>query len=67
MTSYIDHHHPPRYVAGRAPDLTVTVDWHAFTERRLAWLYGPLHASERAAQTRADIAAWRRLGTRPAA
>ena len=41
--------------------------WGAFTEARLAWLYGPLHRSERAAMTQADIAAWRRLGKRPAA
>jgi len=43
------------------------VDWRAFTEARLRWLYGPAHATERAAMTQADLAAWRRLGGRDAA
>lgn len=42
-------------------------DWEYFTARRLIWLYGPNHATERAAMTQADIAAWRRLGERSAA
>lgn len=33
------------------------------TDARLAWLYGPLHRSERQAATRADINAWDRLGS----
>ena len=41
--------------------------WADFTKARLEWLYGPNQAIERLAQTQADIAAWRRLGTRTAA
>lgn len=42
-------------------------DWVEFTHRRLAWLYGANHVTERAAMTQADIAAWNRLGSRSAA
>lgn len=67
MTSYIDHHPEPRYIAGKAPDKSISHSWRQHTEARLLWLYGPSYHVERAAQTQADIAAWRRLGTRTAA
>lgn len=67
MSSYIDHGHEPRYIKGKAPDLGVATSWAIFTDDRLAWLYGPRHRSERAALTRADLAAWNALGRRAAA
>jgi hypothetical protein len=46
-------------------------DWRAFTQRRLAWLYGPERAdfieSGRDPKTLADLLAWRKLGRRDAA
>lgn len=63
MSSYHDHKDA---LPGRV-GFTVTHSWAEFTENRLAWLYGPNHAKERAARTQADIASWRRLGTRTAA
>jgi len=41
--------------------------WAAFTDARLAWLYGPDHAAERALDTALDLAAWNRLGAGRAA
>jgi hypothetical protein len=69
MSSYIDHRNPPSYVQGRTPDFSVTVDWRELAERRLLWLYGPNHKTERAAMTASDLAAWNALGSgrRPAA
>ena len=53
-SSYIDHH------CGEG----VSHSWTAFTAERLAWLYGPDHATTRAVLNAADLAAWNRLGTR---
>ncbi len=64
MNSYIDHHRAPR--EGEM-GWQIRHSWADFTARRLSWLYGPLHATERAALTAADLAAWRTLGQRSAA
>ena len=74
MSSYIDHYEgrieavpaPGGGVAHRTTAV-LTHSWSAFTGARLAWLYGPDHAAERAARTAADIEAWNRLGSRRAA
>ena len=57
--TYFTHHVGP--VRDRFSS-DVTHDWHAYTEARLRWLYGPAHATERAAATQADLAAWRAIG-----
>lgn len=69
MSSYIDHRNAPSFIPGRATDFSVTVDWRAMADHRLAFLYGADHRVQRAAMTAADLDAWKRLGTprRPAA
>lgn len=60
MSSYIDSE--AIVSPGGSEHLQAGHSWQAFTDARMAWLYGPDHASERAAKTRADIEAWNRLG-----
>ncbi|MFN3582921.1 hypothetical protein [Phenylobacterium sp.] len=71
MSSYIDHYEgrietvpiPGGAVAHRTTGVLIH-SWDAFTDARLAWLYGPAHDVERAAASIADLEAWNRLGTR---
>jgi hypothetical protein len=60
MSSYIDH-----YGDGRKRPPPLLHSWTEFTAARLAWLYGP--GREDTAESRADRAAWERLGGRRAA
>lgn len=59
--TYIDTAERPEGYIDTSSDY---LNWRAFTERRLAWLYGSDHKITRAAQTQADLAAWRSLGAR---
>jgi hypothetical protein len=65
MTTYIDHY--KRGGLGGTPPKQELHSWDAHTRRTLRWLYGPDYEAERAAMTQADLAAWRRLGSRDAA
>lgn len=59
--TYIDSTPTPApYIGGHV--LEDGHSWAAFTNARLAWLYGEDHATTRAAATAADLAAWDRVG-----
>lgn len=64
MSSYIDHLSGGSTMVEDQRPGQVIHSWRDFTRRRLEWLYGPNHASERGAQTSADVAAWQALGSR---
>ena len=70
MSSYIDsraHELRGRTPTGEARGVYEEHCWADFTNDRLAWLYGADHKVSRAAQTAADLTAWRGLGERDAA
>lgn len=74
MSSYIDHYRAvvvsvDTVDGGKAcrTEGRLVLSWQAFTDARLAWLYGPDHASARALTTAVDVSAWNRLGSRRAA
>lgn len=62
MSSYIDSSYLDMCSTYDEP-----VEWATFTDLRLRWLYGDNYSAERRAATAADLAAWRKLGSRRAA